>query len=113
MKLTSVHYAAYNRRPSFLARKRNWLTPEFDGVVVLMSDFDDHDPLADTKEVFHAWVRSFDAFHDDEYLFEQLAYCEDLLTNELCDELGLKADSTYADAVDLFRSKWADVALVV
>jgi hypothetical protein len=56
-----------------------------------MSDFDDYDPLADTKEVFHAWVGSFDAFHDDEYLFEQLAYCEDLLTNELCDELGLKA----------------------
>jgi hypothetical protein len=74
-----------------------------------MSDFDDHDPLADTKEVFHAWVRSFDAFHDDEYLFEQLAYCEDLLTNELCNELGLKANSTYGDAVNLFRSQWADV----
>jgi hypothetical protein len=42
-----------------------------------MSDFDDLDPLAGTKEVFHAWLRRFDAFHDDEYLFEQLADCDD------------------------------------
>jgi hypothetical protein len=74
-----------------------------------MSDFNDFD-LADTKEVFHAWLRRFDAFHDDEYLFDQLAHCDDLLPDELCDELNVEAGSTYADAVDLFRSKWADVA---
>lgn len=51
-----------------------------------MSDIDnycDFDPLADTKEVFHAWLRRFDAFHDDEYLFDQLAECDDRLPDEL------------------------------
>ena len=48
----------------------------------------------------------FDALSDEGALFDELANCDDWLPDGVCDAIGVPTGSSYADAVQLFRSEW-------